>query len=177
MESTGRPGYDNARHLEQGIALIRGLDDAAYRGAPGAGGGVGAQLRHCLDFYSCFLGGIAAARIDYTARERDRRVESDREHAIRRLEAVVGALDGLPHEIADAEVVVRLERAEPTREGWCRSSGLRELQFLLSHTIHHYALIAGVLRLQGHSTAALPADFGVAPSTLRHWHEAGTPTG
>jgi hypothetical protein len=49
---------------------------------------------------------------------------------------------------------------------WCRSTVARELQFLLSHTIHHYALIALVLRLQGFTTGE---EFGVNPSTLRHW--------
>ena len=46
---------------------------------------------------------------------------------------------------------------------WSRSSLLRELQFALSHTVHHYAIIARQLRERG---AEPGADFGVAPSTL-----------
>jgi hypothetical protein len=46
---------------------------------------------------------------------------------------------------------------------------VRELQFLLSHTVHHYALMALILRLQGFNPAA---EFGVAPSTLQHWERA-----
>jgi hypothetical protein len=49
---------------------------------------------------------------------------------------------------------------------WAASSLARELQFTLSHTVHHYALIALILRLQGF---APPADFGVAPATLQQW--------
>jgi len=41
----------------------------------------------------------------------------------------------------------------------------RELAFLLSHTIHHYAIVAIICRLQGLS---VEDDFGIAPSTLRH---------
>ena len=47
----------------------------------------------------------------------------------------------------------------------CPSTVRRELIFLVSHTVHHYALIAVMLR---HQAVGLPADFGVAPSTLRH---------
>jgi uncharacterized damage-inducible protein DinB len=47
---------------------------------------------------------------------------------------------------------------------WTRSTVARELQFLLSHTVHHYALVAIRLRLAGREPAA---GFGVSPSTLR----------
>lgn len=52
----------------------------------------------------------------------------------------------------------------PNADG-CRvaSSLPRELQFLLSHTVHHYALIATMNAVAGVET---PEDFGVAPSTL-----------
>ena len=40
----------------------------------------------------------------------------------------------------------------------------RELQFLLNHGLHHFALIAVGLRLRGR---AVPTDFGLAPSTVR----------
>ena len=49
---------------------------------------------------------------------------------------------------------------------WADSSVERELQVLLSHTVHHYALIAVALRLHGHP---VDEEFGVAPSTLRYW--------
>ena len=41
----------------------------------------------------------------------------------------------------------------------------RQLAFLLSHTIHHCALIAVMMRLRGLAT---PPGFGLAPATLRH---------
>jgi hypothetical protein len=48
----------------------------------------------------------------------------------------------------------------------------RELGMLLSHTVHHYALIAMLLRARGIEP---PADFGVAPSTRAHWLESCAP--
>lgn len=40
-----------------------------------------------------------------------------------------------------------------------------ELQFLQGHTVHHYALIATMLRSLGLDTSR---EFGMAPSTLIH---------
>ena len=40
----------------------------------------------------------------------------------------------------------------------------RELQFLVSHTVHHDALIAAAARALG---VATEPDFGIAPSTLK----------
>ena len=53
------------------------------------------------------------------------------------------------------------------KDFWCASSIERELEFLQSHTIHHYALIGFKLRAFGFD---LPVEFGVAPSTLRFWN-------
>ena len=52
---------------------------------------------------------------------------------------------------------------------WVWSSGLRELDFLQSHTIHHFALIAYKLEALG---IEVEDNFGVAPSTLKYWKEA-----
>ena len=48
---------------------------------------------------------------------------------------------------------------------WSESTVARELQFLVSHTIHHHALIAAILRLESHTPAE---GFGIAPSTLKY---------
>jgi uncharacterized damage-inducible protein DinB len=41
----------------------------------------------------------------------------------------------------------------------------RELAFVISHTIHHNALIRVMVKLLG---ADIPSDFGYAPSTIAH---------
>ena len=48
---------------------------------------------------------------------------------------------------------------------WTASTVGRELAYLLSHTIHHYALIRLLAYDHG---VRLDAEFGVAPSTLKH---------
>ncbi|MEP0552783.1 MAG: hypothetical protein ABJE29_00430, partial [Balneola sp.] len=54
---------------------------------------------------------------------------------------------------------------------WSVSSIRRELQFLVSHTVHHYALIGLILKTMD---VEVPEDFGVAPSTLKHESEQET---
>lgn len=65
------------------------------------------------------------------------------------------------------DLLVRSEGVygEESQRGWVLSTLERELQFLASHTVHHYALIALTLRAQG---VTVGTDFGMAPSTLRH---------
>jgi uncharacterized damage-inducible protein DinB len=154
--------------LQQGAALLERLDDARYAGANGlpVRSGVGAHFRHCLEFYDNFLAGLARGRVDYNRRERDPLTETDRAFALTKIAITIDALENLPVHDGARPLTVRVEDA--AAEAWCQSSVGRELQSLLSHTIHHYALIALLLRLQGVEPGA---DFGVAPSTLAFWRE------
>ena len=67
---------------------------------------------------------------------------------------------------------VRMEVAPevPDARACARSSLARELSYVLSHTVHHYALAAVLLRHQGVEPGP---ELGVAPATLRHWKESG----
>ena len=53
-------------------------------------------------------------------------------------------------------------RQEPD---WSGSTVQRELQFLVSHTVHHCALIKQILRQHGFEAGM---EFGLAPSTKGH---------
>jgi hypothetical protein len=63
----------------------------------------------------------------------------------------------------EAEVLVRSE-IDP--DVWHSSSVGRELEYVLSHTVHHHALIAEKLAAIG---VYIERHFGVAPSTLEYW--------
>lgn len=150
--------------LRQGIALLESLDTALYSSV-GAASSIGAHIRHCIDCYRCFLAGVAddARQIDYDARERSASIEADPECGCRALREIAAAIEVLS--VAESEVVlVRVDQPERRDDGdaWQRSSVGRELQYLISHTTHHYALIAMLLIAGGHQPAA---DFGLAPST------------
>jgi hypothetical protein len=147
--------------LGRSIDLIDTLDELSYR--RGGRSSVGAQFRHDLDFAVCLLRGLATGRIDYNERERDTRVETDREYACARFGGVIRQLSEIENRILGQSVLVRSE-VDPTM--WLPSSVARELEFVHSHTVHHHALIAEKLAAQGIETAAA---FGVAPSTLEYW--------
>jgi hypothetical protein len=164
---------DNVAVLRQATDLLARVEPCLYAAAgPRPGwGGAGSHVRHCLDFYACFLAGLPAGRIDYNARERNEMVAKDPAAARALIERVTDALEALPARSAVAAVRVRAEGAGDPADpaSWSRSTVARELQFLVSHTIHHYALVAMTLRLRGFEPGE---EFGVAPSTLEYWRNA-----
>ncbi len=154
--------------LEQGAKLAAELTPEAFVWRPGdlAGGGVGAQLRHCADFHACLLRDLPAGVVDYDRRVRDPRLERDPLRAASQLRQLAAAVSPAVGRGPDRRLRVRSEEADAA--GWVDSSLARELQFLASHTVHHYALVAWLLRAQGR---AVQEGLGVAPSTLAHWRE------
>lgn len=170
------PTTEDVALLRQGIDLLTHLDDALYTAAPPPPlGAVGGHFRHCLDFYGCFLRGLETGDVDYDDRRRDPRLEGERHAALGALRDLAAGLENLaPDRVApDRPLRVSQDRAcdsegREAEDRWCRSTVGRELQFLRSHTIHHYALIAATLRLLGF---APDPDFGIAPSTLAHRRE------
>ena len=163
---------ENISALRQGIELLAAIDDATYRKEVEIAydGTLGGHMRHNLDHYLNFLDGLDTGEIDYESRQRDHSIESDRHCAIERCHEICSQLANLSESGRDIELLVRLEGEDPDdRTRWAGSSISRELEFLLSHTIHHYALASIMCRLLG---VNLSRDFGVAPSTLRHRRNA-----
>ncbi len=157
----------NLHFLRQGVDLLDSLAAEAYASSTDGRSAVGAHLRHCIDYYRCFLRGLENGRIDYDARERDPRIESEPEVAKAALLEIAARLDGLAPAALEraAEIRVDTPANAPEEMAWCRSTFARELRFLNSHTVHHYALIALLLRQRG---IEVSADLGVAPSTLEY---------
>ncbi len=152
--------------------LLRETSDERYTAPPPVhlAGTLGGHVRHTLD-HIAVLGAItadgrpAATVLDYDDRERGTDVETSVKSALDQvavLDAQLQRLDALP---VDTPVDARLLLA-PELPCPCGVSCLaREVAFVLSHTVHHQALIAAHLRATGR---AMPEGFGVAPSTLRH---------
>jgi hypothetical protein len=116
-----------------------------------------------LEFYQCFLDGLATSRIDYDARKRDVSIERRRQSATTSIRSIISLLEEVSSFEGDWELAVRMENADG--DVYLISSVGRELQALSSHTIHHFALIAVTLRLHG---IEIDPDFGMSPSTLRY---------
>lgn len=155
--------------LRQGHAMIEALSDEDYaaaletttQSADATWASPGAHTRHSLDFVSCLLAGIDARRIDYTARKRRPEVETHREVGRQQIERAIDALERIRS--LDGRTPIEV-RPEPGQD-WTRSSLSREMQFVSTHVLHHYALIRLTLALRG---IEAPPEFGVAPSTLAY---------
>ncbi|MFK7847513.1 MAG: hypothetical protein AB8G77_19635 [Rhodothermales bacterium] len=158
---------NNILCLEQGIRLLTEMDDRVYThtDSPVYNSGIGDHYRHCLEHYLCFLDGIDARSIDYDARKRDKRISSDRLYAIQITEQIVRQLNLTGCEGVSLKVKMDCRLDDEEGAIWTDSTPERDLQYLQAHTIHHYALIAMILRLQGHEPGE---GFGVAPSTLTY---------
>ncbi len=157
-----------AQILRQAVEVLSEIDDELYRGGAN-GGALGDHFRHCLEFVNGFLSGVQIGKIDYNLRPREPRLETDRRYAadefrraIKNLRTLATQTEAGKSLLVKPEDIAQADRAD----FWCRSSLERELEFMQSHTIHHYALIAFKLRAEGFAVAP---EFGVAPSTLRFW--------
>ncbi len=162
--------YENIQFLKQGIDLLQTINDEVYRNNNHEyfSSGAGKHFRHILDHYSSFLSG-SKGKIDYDTRKRDPRLESDRLYAIQKARDVINGLNEKFGIAASESNYIDVNSNEGDScdaiSPWCQSTIVRELQYLISHTVHHYALIAMILRIQG---CEPPATFGVAPSTLKY---------
>lgn len=166
MPSRSRTMMDEAIEiLKQGRDLLEQIDDEIFLRTlpPMFNYAIGSHIRHCLDFYTCFVNGLETRRIDYDTRERDELLEKDRAAAIKKIDSFIEQMSALLLPDESTRVSVRLEDASLNPQ-WSHSSIGRELQSLKIHTIHHYALIAVLLRLQGIEPSV---EFGVSISTLR----------
>jgi uncharacterized damage-inducible protein DinB len=153
--------------LRQAVEVLSRLDDDTYAhggAAPGVSP-VGVHFRHVFDHYRAFLMGLATDEIDYDARQRQVPLETDRAQAIATALGFVTDLARLPMDLADRPIRVTLRSVAGNAGApdWSHSSLKRELQFLVSHSVHHYALIKELLRRSGFDAGD---EFGVAPSTI-----------
>jgi hypothetical protein len=159
----------NVRWLLQASHLVASLPDHVFSEPPPGfpAHRVSAHLRHILEFYECLLEGLETGRVDYDARRRNPNIEASRVYALDVLLGLVERLRAVEVTNADTALLVCMEDSTATGRDDCllQSSVGRELQVLSSHTIHHFALIAMTLVAHGFP---VDADFGVAPSTLRH---------
>jgi uncharacterized damage-inducible protein DinB len=153
----------NITVVEQGVRLLGAISDASYRQRNPLcyNASAGGHIRHIIEHYQAFFRALNEAELDYENRVRDPLVENNRDHACELLESIVQRLGDLGPSLVNRIV---LYRAETTECIATETSLLRELEFLLSHTIHHYALVAVMARLQGYEPEP---TFGVAPSTLK----------
>lgn len=157
--------------LGQAIRLMEGMTDEGYTRPCAAcfDSSPGGHMRHLLEHYGNFLSGLGTGEIDYERRDRHSAVGTRREAALEMAMQLFGRFSRMERPAGSGLVVMSHEAGSPP----CKSvtSLERELEFLLSHKVHHFALIRTILWIRG--WRHFPEGFGVAPSTLRYQQGGG----
>lgn len=180
----------NIEAIHQGIDLISALSDEQYVhiASPYVSSSIGAHFRHVVDMYNALMvkvakesNGQTAGIVDYDIRRRGALIEERRDIAIEELQSlerwITQLVDNAP-ESCDLDTSVSpkwqpiLVKNEVTLSDShsviVESSLIRELIFVGSHAVHHYALIQVIAKLQG---VVLSGSLGIAPATATFLRE------
>jgi hypothetical protein len=122
---------------------------------------IGQHVRHIIELFQCLEKGYNEGVVNYEKRKRDYRIETDKGFAVDLLKEIYHTL-----EKPNRNIILEAEDYEDTIETVSIPSNYyREIAYNLEHTIHHMALIrVGINEV---STISLPAEFGVAYSTIK----------
>lgn len=153
--------------LEQVRVLLESMTDEQYVRSPVGAfqSSVGGHIRHSLDHIGALLRGFESGEIDYEARERGTAVESSRTAALNLIQALDAQLAQRLTEPPERPVRTWLMLRSDSPPVELVSTLGRESAFVLSHTIHHNAMVAAMLRIM---QVEMPDRFGYAPGTIAH---------
>jgi hypothetical protein len=153
--------------LLQALGLLFNIRDARYSRMAEApySASIGGHYRHILEHFQCLVHGIRSGEINYDARERNPRLETEVTYATIATCDVLRAIKNYTDEsLARPCKVVNSVSYGPGEAPVMESNIGRELAYCVGHAIHHYAII----RLIGsHLGVEVPKEFGIAPSTLK----------
>ncbi|MDP3857498.1 MAG: hypothetical protein Q8Q73_07035 [Stagnimonas sp.] len=153
----------NVDVLHQGLQVLE-----AQAAVPGSdyGSHIGPHLRHVIEHYEALAQQLPSLSVDYDSRARDRTPERDPAVARARIEALQRQLHALDVDAVSEPIAIHLRGGLGGEENFVSFSTLaRELLFVASHAVHHYALLQMHCKAQG---IFLGEDFGKAPATVRH---------
>ncbi|PKH07678.1 hypothetical protein [Moritella sp. Urea-trap-13] len=154
----------NIEGLDQGIALLSGMTNEQYcmRAQPYIMSCIGEHLRHVLDLYYAVKADVDV--IDYDVRRRGALVESCRLTGLAELACIKAWLLTLQPQMMNTKIVMSTEvSVVNTLVAQVETTLIRELIFVSTHAIHHYALMDISAKLCDFNT---PKNMGIAPATL-----------
>lgn len=155
--------------IEQAIDLLDDISLIDYQEVlvPHFSSCIGAHVRHIIDHFLALKQASDSGEINYTKRNRHGDVEQFPQAAIAECKSIRAWL----YQTCSAELlnqplqVITDIDISHTKSIACESTLERELVFVASHAIHHYALIRIIRNMQG---KALPEFFGYAPATVSY---------
>jgi len=153
----------NIEALNEGIELISVLEPGQYTKGfkPAFQSTIGAHFRHVVEHYRCFFKQMPDGVFCYDERDREQILECEADYTIVAINKIISEFAEMSDEAFDQTYTIMDEQSSGPIETNLR----RELLFLQSHTIHHYAIIAAMTRSFGNQPQD---DFGVAIATRNH---------
>lgn len=160
----------NVSALAEGIKLLESITPAIYTQSqqPLFQSTIGAHFRHFLEHYECLFEQLPVRAICYDQRRRYQRLEIDFEYACEFIQLLRTRVE----EIELTAFALDLQFMSDQNREAVPTTLARELLFLESHTMHHYAMIAAMARASGITT---DGNFGVAIAT-RNFHDGQAPS-
>ena len=152
----------NQQVLNQALALVQ----AHHTGRPAYAGPAGSHLRHIIEHYEALVFPSTAHVVDYDRRPRDRDLEVNATLATSRLNTLQDTLRGWHQRTLDEPVRVLGQGGTAGEFDFSVSSSVgRELVFVASHAVHHFALLLAYCEQH---RIPVPTHFGKAPATVAH---------
>ena len=126
---------------------------------------IGQHLRHILEFFVCLQTGVRQGKVNYDRREHNEAIETSKTLALEVLSQIRTFVNQYT---SDYNLFLEGNYEEgPDNTFEVKSNYHRELVYNVEHAIHHMALIKIGIR-ENADYISLPADFGVASSTIRY---------
>jgi len=122
---------------------------------------LGQHTRHILEFYVELYKGYENGIVDYDKRIRNHAIESDKFFAIDMILEITNSL-----EKPDRALLLNSVYGADNDVIRVTTNYYRELVYNLEHTVHHMALLR--IGVEAISSLAIPAEFGIAASTLKY---------
>jgi uncharacterized damage-inducible protein DinB len=144
-------------------AAIRPITAHEFTARPfAASGSIGEHVRHCLDHVAALERGIATGEVCYDHRARNTVVERAPALAMSRIVRAAARLGALGDELLQRRLTLTAQVHDDGRMVRTTTTVGRELAFVISHTIHHSAIVAVLLERAGQ---VRPSRLGIAPTT------------
>jgi hypothetical protein len=153
--------------LQQGLRLLESCGEKYSFVAPAPfDASVGRHFRHVLEHFHCLLQGANSGEVNYDARKRDARIETEASFAAGATSEVIRQIELWTEVTLTQRCSTVSSLAYHSDSPSFISSNLgRELAYCIGHAIHHFAIIR---LFCSHIGIEVPADFGYAPSTLKY---------
>ncbi len=133
------------------------------------GSSIGQHMRHVLEFFVCLGQGVETGVVNYDKRARDPRIENNPEFAL----AAIHQIRMLIQNKDDQTMQLQVEY-QNSNDFLLPTTYAREIAYNIEHATHHMAIIKiGIGEVA--RDLELPAEFGLAPSTVRHKKQSALP--